>query len=55
MHQINKTIKPQSPEQMKITQLQANVDLQKDALKRERENQKHPREVEHRWRNLGGI
>ena len=50
-----KPIKPQSPEQMRVTQLKANVDRQKYALKRERENQKRQREAEHRWRNLGGI
>ena len=50
-----KPVKPQSPEQMRVTQLKANVDRQKDALKRERENQKRQKEAEHRWRNLGGI
>jgi hypothetical protein len=51
----NKPIKPQTPEQMRLAQLKANVDRQKDALKREREYQKRQREAEHRWRNLGGI
>jgi len=50
-----KPIKPQSPEQMRVTQLKANVARQKDALKRERENQKRQKDAEHRWRNLGGI
>jgi hypothetical protein len=50
-----KPIKPKTPDQMRVTQLKANVDRQKDALKRERENQKRQREAEHRWRNLGGI
>ena len=50
-----KPIKPQSPEQMRISNLKANVDRQKDALKRERDNQRRQKEAEHRWRNLGGI
>ena len=50
-----KPLKPQSPEQMRITNLKANVDRQKDALKREKDNQRRQREAEHRWRNLGGI
>lgn len=50
-----KPIKPKTPDQMRVTQLKANVDRHKDALKRERENQKRQREAEHRWRNLGGI
>ena len=50
-----KPVKPQSPEQMRVTQLKADVDRQKDALKRERENQKRQKEAEHRWRDLGGI
>ena len=50
-----KPIKPQTPDQMRVTQLKANVDRQKDALKRERENQKRQKEAEHRSRNLGGI
>lgn len=50
-----KPIKPKTPDQMRVTQLKANVDRHKDALKRERENQKRQREADHRWRNLGGI
>jgi len=50
-----KPVKPKTPDQMRVTQLKANVDRQKDALKRERENQKRQKEAEHRWRNLGGI
>jgi hypothetical protein len=50
-----KPVKPQSSEQMRVTQLKANVDRQKDALKRERENQKRQKDAEHRWQNLGGI
>ena len=50
-----KAIKPQSPEQMRISNLKANVDRQKDALRREKDNQRRQREAEHRWRNLGGI
>jgi hypothetical protein len=49
------TTPPKTPDQMRIAQLKANVDRQKDALRRERENQKRQREAEHRWRNLGGI
>ena len=48
-----KPIKPQSSEHMRVTQLKANVGRQKDALMRERENQKRQRDAEHRWRNLG--
>jgi hypothetical protein len=50
-----KPVKPQSTDQMRITQLKTNVDRQKDALKRERENQKRQKEADHWWRNLGGI
>ena len=50
-----KLIKPQSPSQMSVTQLQVDVDRQKYALKRERESQKSQWEDEHRWRNLGEI
>ncbi len=50
-----KPIKPQSPEQMRLTQLKANVDRQQDALKRERENQKRQRDAEHQRRNLGAF
>ena len=41
-----KPAKPPTPEQMRITQLKANVDRQKDALQRERETQKRQREAE---------
>jgi len=44
-----------SPEQIRLTHLKANVDRQKEALKRERENQKRQKEAEHRCRNLGGV
>jgi hypothetical protein len=47
--------KPKTPDQMRITQLKANVDRQKDALQRERENQKRRREAEQRRRQMGGI
>jgi hypothetical protein len=40
---------------MRITQLKANVDRQKDALQRERENQKRQREAEQTWRRQGGY
>jgi hypothetical protein len=50
-----KTIKPPTPEQMRITQLKANVDRQKDALQRERENQKRQREAEQARRGQGGL
>ena len=52
------TIKPAktpTPEQMRITQLKANVDRQKDALQRERENQKRQREAEQARRGQGGY
>ena len=50
-----KPFKPPTPEQMRITQLKANVDRQKDALQRERENQKRQREAEQTRRGLGGF
>jgi hypothetical protein len=50
-----KPIKPPTPEQMRITQLKANVDRQKDALQRERENQKRQREAEQARRGQGGY
>ncbi len=48
-------IKPPTPDQLRIKQLQANVDRQRDALKRERENQKLRREAEQRRRELSGF
>ena len=48
-----KPFKPPTPEQMRITQLKANVDRQKDALQRERENQKRQREAEQARRGPG--
>jgi hypothetical protein len=48
-----KPIKPPTPEQMRINQLKANVDRQKDALQRERENQKSQREAEQARRAQG--
>ena len=50
-----KPIKPQTPEQMRITQLKANVDRQKDALQRERENQKRQRQAEQARRGQVGL
>ena len=50
-----KPFKPPTPEQMRITQLKANVDLQKDALQRERERQKRQREAEQARRGQGGY
>ena len=50
-----KPAKPPTPEQMRITQLKANVDRQKDALQRERENQKRQREAEQTRRGQGGY
>ena len=50
-----KPFKPPTPEQMRITQLKANVDRQKDALQRERENQKRQREAEQARRGQGGF
>ena len=51
------TIKPRppTPEQMRVTQLKANVDRQKEALKRERERQKRQREAEQASRGQGGY
>jgi hypothetical protein len=40
---------------MRVTQLKANVDRQKDALKREREKQKRQKGAEQRQVNLGKI
>lgn len=50
-----KPLKPPTPEQMRITQLKANVDRQKEALKRERETQKRQREAEQARRGQGGY
>ena len=50
-----KPIKPPPPEQMRITQLKANVDRQKDALQRERERQQRQREAEQKRRGQGGY
>ena len=50
-----KLFKPQTPDQMRITQLKANVDRQKDALQRERENQKRQREAEQARRGQDGF
>ena len=50
-----KPFKPPTPEQMRITQLKANVDRQKDVLQRERENQKRQREAEQTRRGQGGY
>ena len=50
-----KPFKPPTPEQMRITQLKANVDRQKDALQRERETQKRQREAEQARRGQGGY
>ncbi len=50
-----KPIKPQTPDQMRITQLKANADRQKDALQREREHQKRQREAEQARRAQGGY
>jgi hypothetical protein len=47
--------KPPTPDQMRIKQLQANVDRQRDALQRERESQKRRREAEQRRRELSGF
>jgi len=47
--------KPPTPEQMRITQLKANVDRQKEALKQERERQKRQREAEQARRGPGGY
>ena len=50
-----KPIKPPTPEQVRINQLKANVDRQKDALQRERENQQRQRETEQARRAQGGY
>ena len=50
-----KPAKPPTPDQMGITQLKANVDRQKDALQRERENQKRQRKAEQARRGQGGY
>ena len=50
-----KPAKPPTPEQMRVTQLKANVDRQKEALKRERERQKRQREAEQARRRPGGY
>ena len=53
-----KTIKPfktPTPEQMRITQLKANVDRQKDALQRERENQQRQRDAGQARRGQVGL
>ena len=50
-----KPAKPPTPEQMRITQLKANVDRQKEALKQERERQKRQREAEQARRGPGGY
>jgi hypothetical protein len=50
-----KPFKPPTPEQMRITQLKANVNRQKDALQRERENQKRQRDAEQARRGQVGL
>ena len=50
-----KPFKPPTPEQMRITQLKANVDRQKDALQRERENQQRQRDAEQARRGQVGL
>ena len=50
-----KPFKPPPPEQMRITRLKANVDRQKDALQRERENQKRQRDAEQARKGQGGF
>ena len=50
-----KPIKPPTPEQMRVTQLKANVDRQKEALNQERERQKRQREAEQARRGQGGY
>ena len=50
-----KPIKPPTPEQMRVTQLKANVDRQKEALKQERERQKRKRDAEQARRGQGGY
>ena len=48
-------LKPPTPEQMRVTQLKANVDRQKEALNQERERQKRQREAEQARRGQGGY
>ena len=50
-----KPIKPQTPNQMRVTQLKANVDRQKEALKRERERQQRQRDAERARRGQGDV
>jgi hypothetical protein len=50
-----KPAKPPTPAQMRVTQLKANVDRQKEALKRERDKQKRQREAEQARRGQGGY
>lgn len=50
-----KPAKPPTPEQMRLTQLKANVDRQKEALKQERERQKRQRDAEQARRGPGGY
>lgn len=50
-----KPAKPPTPEQMRVLQLKANVDRQKEALKKERERQKRQREAEQVRRGQGGY
>ena len=50
-----KPFKPPTPEQMRVTQLKANVDRQKEALKQERERQKRQRDAEQARRGQGGY
>ena len=45
-HPLLDDLKPPKPKQMRVTPLKANVDRQKEALKRERERQKRQREAE---------
>ena len=49
-----KPTKPPSPEQMRITQLKANVDRQREVLQRERDHQKRQRAAERMRANFGG-
>lgn len=50
-----KPFKPQTPDQMRVTQLKANVDRQKEALKRERERQQRQRDAEQARRGQVGY
>ena len=45
--------KPKTPDQMRIAQLQTNVDRHKDTLRRERDNQKRQRDADRRMRQIG--